>query len=404
MPVTTRGDKPSALDAPLWGNASANITKPITSLINAGYATQSQPGSANWNWLTNYVSAGVTHCFIYGTPIWDTDEIYVANSYTNRNGIIFKSRVGANTGNVPESSPTEWQDTRSPLPVAISASGTHTPQAEFNEQLNIDTSGGDIALIVDPAIFSNQMVKIISTGGNITTLTVSGHTGTITLGDQTVILLWNGSGYFVEQSVVSKKLVSASGAVVFGPVSFEYEVDLSGGNISISILPVPDFIGQRVHVYGVGSGIGDIAGGTGLYVNGVFFTENTGGVYLTAISLTEYRVDNGVTADYVSGNYRVEQMSLGRITQSRVYAFATDGVNSNFTLVSAIPVALNDFTKSIFTSSGSSSFFGASGTGGYMSFITLMTSSTSLTVGAKTASVPNIGTTTTATISVEEKY
>ena len=114
-------------------------------------------------------------------------------------------------------------------------------------------------------------------------------------------------------AVPRKQFVPSSQALVLGKYDWEVEVDLSLGNVAISALPVPDFIGQRVHIYGVGTGIGSIAGGTGLYVNGVFFTENTGGVFLTAVSLTEWRAENGVTADYVSGDYHVIKYANGNM-------------------------------------------------------------------------------------------
>lgn len=112
-------------------------------------------------------------------------------------------------------------------------------------------------------------------------------------------------------AVPRKQFVPSSQALVLGKYDWEVEVDLSLGNVAISALPVPDFIGQRVHIYGVGTGIGSIAGGTGLYVNGVFFTENTGGVFLTAVSLTEWRAENGVTADYVSSLRNIKKTSNG---------------------------------------------------------------------------------------------
>jgi hypothetical protein len=311
MSVTIRGNKPSAADSPLWGGSSANISKPTTPLIDAGYALQASPGSANWNWITNYLSAAATHVMIYGVAQWDTNETYVADSYTNRNGIQFKSRAAGNQGNIPESTPDKWHDTRTPLAVAISAGGTHTPQSLFNEVLNIDTSGGDFALTIDPGLFSNQLVKVVASGGNTVTLTISGHTGTVTLTDQTLIMIWNGSGYFIEQSTVSLKKVSASGPVVFGPVSYEIELDVSLGNVDIDPLPLSDFIGQTVHFYAVGSGIGSIGGGNGVYVNGVYITENTGGAVCRGVSGGLWKLDNGVTADWVSAETRINQYSYG---------------------------------------------------------------------------------------------
>ena len=123
-------------------------------------------------------------------------------------------------------------------------------------------------------------------------------------------------------STARKQTLTAAGPVVFGKTNQEVEVDLSLGNLAIDQLPVPDFIGQKVHIYGVGTGIGSIADGTGLYTNGVYFTENTGGVFLTAISTTEWRAENGVTADYVSGGINVKQFSNGLLESTLSVAFS----------------------------------------------------------------------------------
>jgi len=105
--------------------------------------------------------------------------------------------------------------------------------------------------------------------------------------------------------------IAASGPVAPKFANNEIEVDLSAGNISISQMPVPVFIGQRVHIYGVGTGLGDIAGGTGLYVNGIVFTETTGGVFLTAISLTEWRAKDTKTAFFNTPGWSISQYPDG---------------------------------------------------------------------------------------------
>jgi len=122
-------------------------------------------------------------------------------------------------------------------------------------------------------------------------------TGNVKMGDGSTA--WNDLAYQHQSPYVQE--ITSSGSIVFKKTDNEIKVDLSLGNLAIDQLPTPDFIGQKVHIYGVGSGIGSIASGTGLYANGVYFTENTGGVFLTAISLTEWRAENGVTADYMSG-------------------------------------------------------------------------------------------------------
>ncbi len=83
------------------------------------------------------------------------------------------------------------------------------------------------------------------------------------------------------------------------------EVDASLGNVSITLAD-PEFVGQRIRIFANGTGIVDVAG-TGLYANNVYITENTGGMSAEAVEVSgayEWRADNGVTADYVSGGQR----------------------------------------------------------------------------------------------------
>lgn len=58
--------------------------------------------------------------------------------------------------------------------------------------------------------------------------------------------------------------IAASGALVFGKRSFSIELDTTGGNLAISTLPLPDFIGQTVDFVVRGAGIATIAAGNGI--------------------------------------------------------------------------------------------------------------------------------------------
>ena len=157
MAITTRGTKPAAADAILFASDSTNISKPTTELQDSGYSTQSRPGSSNYNWLFNYVSAGIAHEFVYGIAEYDSGETYVANSYTNRLGLIYRSRTAGNIGNVPESSPNQWHDIRTPLEFVISATETHVPQSLFHELLTCDASVAGFTLTVDDGLFRPRM-------------------------------------------------------------------------------------------------------------------------------------------------------------------------------------------------------------------------------------------------------
>lgn len=129
--------------------------------------------------------------------------------------------------------------------------------------------------------------------------------------------------------------ISASGAVVFGKTNHQIELDVSLGNVDIDALDLSDFIGQHVHFYAVGSGNGSIAGGNGVYVNGIFITENTGGVHLWGVSGGLWKADNGVTADYVS-TQNIKNYSNGHMEISRtltVAGTATDAFSVSFSSI-----------------------------------------------------------------------
>ena len=215
MPVTTRGTKPPAADAPLWGGSSVNITKPTTTLLDEGYATQTTPGSADWNWITNFVSAGVVHNLIYGIAVWDTDEEYVVGSRVNRNNVIFYSRVAANQGNIPESSGTQWHDTRLPLPFAISTGTTQSPQADFDEVLRVNTTAADIAITINAGMFDGQRVIVEVTGGNNAVLTIAGLPLQVVATGNKLIVTWSSDA----AAYLFDRPLSVSGAAPWVPAT-----------------------------------------------------------------------------------------------------------------------------------------------------------------------------------------
>jgi len=130
--------------------------------------------------------------------------------------------------------------------------------------------------------------------------------------------------------------ISASGAFipVFG--NSVVELDVSLGNVDISTLNLSDFIGQHIHFYAVGSGIGSIAGGNGVYVNKIFITENTGGAHLWGVSGGLYKVENGITANYASGNYNIIKYSSGKMDQNG-RNIKNNGLTTAQTFVFAVP-------------------------------------------------------------------
>lgn len=73
-----------------------------------------------------------------------------------------------------------------------------------------------------------------------------------------------------------KQQISGSGAVAFGFRNNSLEVDISGGNITISQLPLPSFLGQKVNIVGNGSNFVIVDGGNGIPTSGIKFDELKG--------------------------------------------------------------------------------------------------------------------------------
>jgi len=156
-------------------------------------------------------------------------------------------------------------------------------------------------------------------------------------GEDKWILLRNETdtyGYFID----------ASGPVVPKFSNNVVEMDVSLGNVDIDALDLSDFIGQHVHFYAVGSGIGSIAGGNGVYVNDIFITTNTGGAHGYGVSGGLWKFDNGVTADYFSA-LRIRQHSNGYMIQTGAGSTTTTSWTGNF----PIPFLIEPVKEASFT-------------------------------------------------------
>jgi hypothetical protein len=104
-------------------------------------------------------------------------------------------------------------------------------------------------------------------------------------------------------------------SITFTPVFGKtlLEIDTTLGN---RIVPISDgvFVGQEIDVYTGGSGKSSFSG-TGLYVNNIEQTSNTG-ILKIEWTGSEWRADNKVTADYVSGVFQIEYTSIGDLIQT----------------------------------------------------------------------------------------
>jgi hypothetical protein len=70
------------------------------------------------------------------------------------------------------------------------------------------------------------------------------------------------------------------------------------------------FEGQQVHLIADGTGIAELIGGNGIYVNSIFITENTGGAHLKWTN-SKWVAVNEVTADYVDMTQRLKIYANG---------------------------------------------------------------------------------------------
>jgi hypothetical protein len=88
------------------------------------------------------------------------------------------------------------------------------------------------------------------------------------------------------------------------------------------------FEGQQVHLIVDGTGIAELIGGNGIYVNSIFITENTGGTHLKWTN-SKWVAVNEVTADYVAGSWSIKKCSSGNVS--------AQGLNdSNVTSLTAV--------------------------------------------------------------------
>lgn len=221
---------------------------------------------------------------------------------------------------------------------------------------SIDTSSGNQSLTLEPIIGKQYMVRNFGSGSNTVTVTYGGSTLALTNGSASIFsydgvnwtvfsktfegqditvasvtltassLIESGNSKCVTGDTIHTALqnsliantqtISSSGAITLGPSHWEINVDLSGGNINISELPTPDFIGQKVHIYGTGNGMGTVAGGKGVFSNGVYLTSNTGGIYLIAISITEWRVLTALSSAHYDGQFFVLRYTDGNMEMS----------------------------------------------------------------------------------------
>ena len=134
------------------------------------------------------------------------------------------------------------------------------------------------------------------------------------------------------------------------------EIDTTLGNRTV---PFSDgvFIGQEIYVYTSGTGNSTMSG-TGLYVNGIEQTSNTG-ILKIEWTGTEWRTENVVTADYVSGGVIVKQYSSGLA----VFEFVSNNNGNDATTLTLVAI-VHPFSLTKIRSVSHSGVRAKAGTGG----------------------------------------
>ena len=138
--------------------------------------------------------------------------------------------------------------------------------------------------------------------------------------------------------------ISSSGAITIGYRHYSVDIDVSGGDVSISALDSPVFEGQTIHFIANGANIADIAGGNGIYSNGIFITENTGGAHIESVNvggILEWRAKYDITADYIDGDFRVIKDTLGEMKLRENINVTLSSGAFNYTSTFPVPFATN---------------------------------------------------------------
>jgi len=91
-------------------------------------------------------------------------------------------------------------------------------------------------------------------------------------------------------------------------------LDTSLGDALFTLDP-GKFEGQQVHLIADGTGIAELTGGNGIYVNSIFITENTGGAHLKWTN-SQWVAVNEVTAAYESTSFLISKKTNGFMEMS----------------------------------------------------------------------------------------
>ena len=120
------------------------------------------PTKEDFNGLAFTLGQLIAYLHQVGVPEWQTDQEFHINSFTNRNGVLFVSKINTNTGNDPDTDDgTNWVDANT-LNADLSASAlTHNMASDADYTLSEFGNRKGVLRITDTGVVLTGVVNII---------------------------------------------------------------------------------------------------------------------------------------------------------------------------------------------------------------------------------------------------
>lgn len=174
MTIETR---PSA-SIPAWGETGEKVQPTVAEVRNGWPLSNVPPSRQRFNWLLNFLFAGLRYFLQRGIPEWDDGETYPQHARVQYAGITYRAKV-ENDGAQPDTSPTEWEL----WGLSVSDIGTRIQAHTFRGGSFTATAGQTVFAVAHSVggtmVFRNG-VKVAFTsngGGTEVTLTVAATVG-----------------------------------------------------------------------------------------------------------------------------------------------------------------------------------------------------------------------------------
>jgi hypothetical protein len=289
--------KPQVL--PAWADTAVpttDIVQPSNAYISAGWQLAAQPPSRQYfNWLINFAANGVRYFSRRGIVDFDPAETYLTGDIVRGDdGLLHRSSVNANIGNVPSTSPSAWGALTTVTPAAGDNSSAIATTAFVQTTLGnkANTSGS----------YPGLSVGFATAAGSATTAGSAGSAGSVP---------WNGvSGKptTVGGYAISDAITTAGGQTINGGLTLaggDLKTYRSGGLTGVV------FLNQAGSAYVYFDGATYQMPGAPLYVNGqqVLTVNVAAATYLTqsaaaatylsqAAAASTYLTQGNATATY----------------------------------------------------------------------------------------------------------